>query len=246
MTSEDSIIKYFYPKQFTINLNGEELLWRGIIILDFPDEELLIKAYNSATYNVEWTESEKLRNRHCKERLFVNFDDIGSQLEDYLDHDEFEIRPGVDDIKNNEIINNDLTDEKKETKTEETISAPNLISIDIQNKSERSISESTLDENIIISNKPIEIIPDKNNGRAINIVDHGISGDIFPLEIESVIPLDNVSCFELSLPYVPKENLYAGKISEAQFSTSIKRETASTSWAVYQRTRFRNTNRGRK
>jgi len=112
------------------------------------------------------------------------------------------------------IQSSDIKNKSEETEgTTPTSPKPsNLIqSRDTKKDSEQSIIEPKIEENKITKNSPIEIIPDINYGRVINTIDHGISGNIFPLEIESPIPLENVSCFEFSLLVLPKEHLYAGK-----------------------------------
>jgi len=69
MTDDDSPIVDFYPQDFEIDMNGKKMLWQGVALLPFIDEERLLEAMKPL-YG-ELSEAEAARNEMGCETLFV-------------------------------------------------------------------------------------------------------------------------------------------------------------------------------
>ena len=69
MTDDDSPIVDFYPENFEIDMNGKKMLWQGVALLPFIDEERLLEAM-MPLYG-ELSEAEAARNEMGHETLFV-------------------------------------------------------------------------------------------------------------------------------------------------------------------------------
>lgn len=72
MTKEDSEIIDFYPEEFHVDMNGKKMLWQGVALLPFIDEQRLLGAM-SKKYP-ELTDDENRRNAFGKDVIFVNED----------------------------------------------------------------------------------------------------------------------------------------------------------------------------
>lgn len=72
MTKEDSEIIDFYPDEFHVDMNGKKMLWQGVALLPFIDEQRLLGAM-SKKYP-ELTDDENRRNAFGKDVIFVNED----------------------------------------------------------------------------------------------------------------------------------------------------------------------------
>ncbi|KAG0145052.1 hypothetical protein CROQUDRAFT_23648, partial [Cronartium quercuum f. sp. fusiforme G11] len=60
MTSDDSPIKDFYPEEFEIDMNGKKMLWQGIALLPFIEQDRLLQSMKLHEHAL--TESDKMRN----------------------------------------------------------------------------------------------------------------------------------------------------------------------------------------
>jgi 5'-3' exoribonuclease 2 len=80
MTESDSPIIDFYPKDFHIDMNGKKMLWQGVALLPFIDQDRLLTAMD--TKYPELTEFENFRNQMGTDTIIV-----GSKhpLYDYLE-----------------------------------------------------------------------------------------------------------------------------------------------------------------
>ena len=72
MVEEDSEIIDFYPEEFHIDMNGKKMLWQGVALLPFIDQERLLAAL--AKRYSKLSEDEVRRNTSGKEVIFVNED----------------------------------------------------------------------------------------------------------------------------------------------------------------------------
>ncbi|TIB71087.1 hypothetical protein E3Q23_03942 [Wallemia mellicola] len=70
MTEEDSPILDFYPEDFQIDMNGKKMIWQGVALLPFIDENRLTKAL-SERYD-DLSDDEKRRNERGKETLMIS------------------------------------------------------------------------------------------------------------------------------------------------------------------------------
>jgi 5'-3' exoribonuclease 2 len=83
MVDEDSSIIDFYPEDFKIDMNGKKMLWQGVALLSFIDEERLLAAMEPLWG--ELSEEERIRNEMGNEMLFVAqenklYDDLGASF----------------------------------------------------------------------------------------------------------------------------------------------------------------------
>jgi 5'-3' exoribonuclease 2 len=83
MVDEDSRILDFYPEDFEIDMNGKKMLWQGVALLSFIDEERLLSAMEPLWE--ELSEEEKIRNETGNDVLFVAqenalYDDLGERF----------------------------------------------------------------------------------------------------------------------------------------------------------------------
>lgn len=72
MTKEDSEIIDFYPEEFSVDMNGKKMLWQGVALLPFIDEQRLLGAMGKKYPLL--TDDENRRNAFGKDVLFVNED----------------------------------------------------------------------------------------------------------------------------------------------------------------------------
>jgi len=63
MTSIDSPIADFYPRSFTIDMNGKRLPWEAVILLPFIDTKRLLEASKAIEQDISLTEEEQQRNQ---------------------------------------------------------------------------------------------------------------------------------------------------------------------------------------
>jgi 5'-3' exoribonuclease 2 len=80
MVDEDSSIIDFYPEDFQIDMNGKKMLWQGVALLSFIDEDRLLAAMEPLWGQL--SEEERIRNEMGNEILFVAqenklYDDLG-------------------------------------------------------------------------------------------------------------------------------------------------------------------------
>eukprot|EP01125_Pyxidicula_operculata_P019993 TRINITY_DN728_c0_g1_i2.p1 TRINITY_DN728_c0_g1~~TRINITY_DN728_c0_g1_i2.p1 ORF type:complete len:974 (-),score=205.67 TRINITY_DN728_c0_g1_i2:27-2948(-) len=85
LVMQDSPLSEYYPSKFTVNMNGNELLWKGVVILSFIDEEVLKDVYNTTIQDVTWTEYDLERNERRFARLFYYTSDTDDEKENLLD-----------------------------------------------------------------------------------------------------------------------------------------------------------------
>lgn len=80
MTDSESPIIDFYPKEFHIDMNGKKMLWQGVALLPFIDQDRLLSAMGDKY--PELTEFEHERNTMGTDTIIV-----GSKhpLYDYLE-----------------------------------------------------------------------------------------------------------------------------------------------------------------
>jgi 5'-3' exoribonuclease 2 len=83
MVDEDSSILDFYPEDFEIDMNGKKMLWQGVALLSFIDEERLLSAMEPLWR--ELNEVERVRNEMGSDVLFVAqenklYDDLGENF----------------------------------------------------------------------------------------------------------------------------------------------------------------------
>nr|XP_046264541.1 5'-3' exoribonuclease 1 isoform X2 [Scatophagus argus] len=64
MTSENSPIIEYYPRDFKTDLNGKQQEWEAVVLIPFIDERCLLAAME--TCNHKLTKEEKARNRHTE------------------------------------------------------------------------------------------------------------------------------------------------------------------------------------
>jgi 5'-3' exoribonuclease 2 len=69
MVDKESPIIDFYPEDFQIDMNGKKMLWQGVALLPFIDENRLLEAMKSL-YG-ELNDEEEKRNRMGTDLLFV-------------------------------------------------------------------------------------------------------------------------------------------------------------------------------
>lgn len=69
MTDEHSPIKSFYPHEVDIDLNGKTASWEAVVLLDFVDEELLLKALKPIEAKLLPLEAK--RNGFGKDIIFI-------------------------------------------------------------------------------------------------------------------------------------------------------------------------------
>jgi 5'-3' exoribonuclease 2 len=72
MVDEDSEIIDFYPKEFAIDMNGHKMIWQGVALLPFIDQNRLLAALQ-ARYP-QLTEEEVIRNSRGSNYLYVSED----------------------------------------------------------------------------------------------------------------------------------------------------------------------------
>jgi len=72
MTNEESEILDFYPKEFSIDMNGKKMAWQGVALLPFIDETRLLTALKQR-YD-QLTDDEVRRNSFGRNVLFVGKD----------------------------------------------------------------------------------------------------------------------------------------------------------------------------
>lgn len=70
MVDEDSEILDFYPEDFEIDMNGKKMLWQGVALLSFIDEERLLRAMEPLWEELD--EVERVRNEMGSDVLFVS------------------------------------------------------------------------------------------------------------------------------------------------------------------------------
>lgn len=69
MTEKESPILDFYPEEFHIDMNGKKMLWQGVALLPFIDQQRLLEAM--ATKYPELTDYEHHRNERGKDVILV-------------------------------------------------------------------------------------------------------------------------------------------------------------------------------
>lgn len=67
MTSPTSPMLQFYPKDFSVDVNGKKNSWESIVKIPFLSEALLLETVNAIDHANELSEREKSRNSHGKE-----------------------------------------------------------------------------------------------------------------------------------------------------------------------------------
>jgi hypothetical protein len=93
MTSETSEIVDFYPRSFTIDMNGKRWPWEAVVLLPFIDSKRLLAASASVDDSL-LTESEKDRNKFGKAVVFEYDEDTSFDLEEAGDTALFRLLPG--------------------------------------------------------------------------------------------------------------------------------------------------------
>jgi 5'-3' exoribonuclease 2 len=72
MLEAESPIIDFYPTEFEIDMNGKKMVWQGVALLPFIDENRLLEAM-TPLYD-QLTEDEERRNKWGSNVLFVSGD----------------------------------------------------------------------------------------------------------------------------------------------------------------------------
>lgn len=72
MENPKSSIAKFYPKDFSVDLNGKKFAWQGVALLPFVDQKELLKALENVYHTL--TKEEKKRNEFGSDLLFVKND----------------------------------------------------------------------------------------------------------------------------------------------------------------------------
>jgi len=98
MVDEDSEIIDFYPEDFKIDMNGKKMLWQGVALLPFIDEERLLSAMQPL-YD-ELTEEERARNAHGTDLLFVG---QGNTLYDTLGETFYAMTNGIEVVSHSQL-----------------------------------------------------------------------------------------------------------------------------------------------
>jgi 5'-3' exoribonuclease 1 len=93
MTSETSEIVDFYPRSFTIDMNGKRWPWEAVVLLPFIDSKRLLAASASVDDSL-LTESEKDRNKFGTAVVFEYDEDTSFDLEEAGDTALFRLLPG--------------------------------------------------------------------------------------------------------------------------------------------------------
>uniref|UniRef100_A0A7S1FZ16 Uncharacterized protein n=1 Tax=Corethron hystrix TaxID=216773 RepID=A0A7S1FZ16_9STRA len=75
MTSENSPIKHFYPKDFKVDMNGKRNPWEGVAVLPFIDIDDLVSAVKTAVPEEALTVEEQKRNRVGQIGLALTWDE---------------------------------------------------------------------------------------------------------------------------------------------------------------------------
>ncbi|MBW0466858.1 hypothetical protein O181_006573 [Austropuccinia psidii MF-1] len=68
MTSDDSPIKDFYPEEFEIDMNGKKMLWQGIALLPFIEQDRLLSSMKQ--FEGQLKSEDKSRNEHGDAVMF--------------------------------------------------------------------------------------------------------------------------------------------------------------------------------
>ena len=91
MVDEDSEILDFYPEDFEIDMNGKKMLWQGVALLSFIDEERLLRAMEPLWEELD--EVERVRNEMGSDVLFVAQE---NRLYDVLGESFYAMKEGVE------------------------------------------------------------------------------------------------------------------------------------------------------
>lgn len=70
MIEDDSPIIDFYPEQFDIDMNGKKMIWQGVALLPFIEQDRLLSALGSREEQL--SEDEKRRNAPGHDAIFVH------------------------------------------------------------------------------------------------------------------------------------------------------------------------------
>ena len=98
MVDEGSEIIDFYPEDFKIDMNGKKMLWQGVALLPFIDEERLLSAMQPL-YD-ELTEEEHARNAYGTDLLFVG---QGNALYDTLGETFYAMTNGIEVVSHSQL-----------------------------------------------------------------------------------------------------------------------------------------------
>jgi 5'-3' exonuclease len=93
MTSESSEIVDFYPRSFTIDMNGKRWPWEAVVLLPFIDSKRLLDA-SAKIDDTLVTEAEKDRNKIGNAVVFEYNEDTSFDLEGAGDGKLFSLLPG--------------------------------------------------------------------------------------------------------------------------------------------------------
>lgn len=93
MTSESSEIVDFYPRSFTIDMNGKRWPWEAVVLLPFIDSKRLLAASAKVDDSL-LTEAEKDRNKFGNAVVFEYDEDASFDLEAAGDAALFRLLPG--------------------------------------------------------------------------------------------------------------------------------------------------------
>ena len=72
MINEDSPIIDFYPENFDIDMNGKKMLWQGVALLPFIEQDRLLGALDPRQDQL--SDDEKRRNSRGHDAIFVHED----------------------------------------------------------------------------------------------------------------------------------------------------------------------------
>jgi 5'-3' exonuclease/20S proteasome alpha/beta subunit len=80
MTEEDSPVNEFYPKTFTVDMNGKRWPWEAVVLLPFIDSKRLIHAARNFVKDDQLTDEERKRNALGNAVVFTHDPSIKSSV----------------------------------------------------------------------------------------------------------------------------------------------------------------------